>query len=136
MKTAIRWDTLQWGRRARFFGAPSVVFALVLLGDLSYSAPRSAGEYTPVFRPELEISRTEGPIKVDGHLEDPGWHGAAKASNFAEHNPGDQTKPAVDTEVWITHDDDNLYVAWLCYDEPRTYVPPFASGTRFSPTTT
>jgi len=119
MKTAIRWDTLQWGRRARFFGAPSVVFALVLLGDLSYSAPRSAGEYTPVFRPELEISRTEGPIKVDGHLEDPGWHGAAKASNFAEHNPGDQTKPAVDTEVWITHDDDNLYVAWLCYDEPK-----------------
>ncbi len=81
-------------------------------------AARPAGNYVPVFHPELDISRTSAPIKIDGRLEDAGWQGAAKASNFAEHNPGDQTRPQVDTEVWITHDDANLYVAWLCYDKP------------------
>lgn len=72
----------------------------------------------PIYRPELTIHRAGGPIKVDGMLDDSGWRGAAKAGNFAEHNPGDQTKPEVDTEVLITYDDDNLYVVWFCYDEP------------------
>ncbi|UCG52974.1 MAG: carbohydrate binding family 9 domain-containing protein [Candidatus Latescibacterota bacterium] len=76
------------------------------------------GDYTPVYHPKLKISRAAGPIKIDGELQDPGWSGAAKADNFAEHNPGDQTKPEVKTEVLITYDDDNLYVAWLCYDDP------------------
>ena len=72
----------------------------------------------PVYHPELKISRAAGPIKIDGDLSDAGWRGAAKADNFAEHNPGNQTKPAVDTEVLITYDDENLYVAWLCHDDP------------------
>jgi hypothetical protein len=75
-------------------------------------------DYTPVYHPQLEISRATGQIKVDGELDDEGWRGAAKVDNFAEHNPGDQTQPAVDTEVLITYDDDNLYVAWICYDDP------------------
>jgi hypothetical protein len=84
------------------------------------SAPAAGQDksYVPVYRPELRISRAAGPIKVDGDLSDAGWRGAAKVDNFAEHNPGNQTKPAVDTEVLITYDDENLYVAWLCYDNP------------------
>lgn len=76
------------------------------------------GAFVPVYLPELAIVRAAGKIEIDGELEDPGWRGAAKAGNFAEHNPGDQTKPDVDTEVLITYDDENLYVAWLCHDDP------------------
>ncbi|MFA4947432.1 MAG: DUF5916 domain-containing protein [Candidatus Krumholzibacteriia bacterium] len=72
----------------------------------------------PAYHPELRISRASGPIKIDGDLNDAGWRGVAKAANFAENSPGNQTKPAVDTEVLITYDDKNLYVAWLCYDNP------------------
>lgn len=75
-------------------------------------------EYVPVYLPQLTIARAVGAIKVDARLDDPGWKGAAVAANFAEHNPGDQTMPEVDTEVKITYDDDNLYVAWFCYDDP------------------
>ena len=75
-------------------------------------------EFVPVYHPELTIRRAAGPIKLDGVLDDEGWKGAARAGNFAEHNPGDQTKPAVDTEVLVTFDDKNLYVAWICYDDP------------------
>jgi hypothetical protein len=78
----------------------------------------NAQDYTPVYYPTLVISRAPGEIEIDGELDDPGWRGAAVADNFAEHNPGDQTQPEVDTEVWVTYDDDNLYVAWLCYDDP------------------
>ncbi|MFC1475362.1 DUF5916 domain-containing protein, partial [Candidatus Zixiibacteriota bacterium] len=53
-------------------------------------------------------------------LKDSGWQSAAKADNFAEHTPGDQTKPPVETEAFITYDDDNLYVAMICYDDPAT----------------
>ncbi|HSG27441.1 MAG TPA: DUF5916 domain-containing protein, partial [Candidatus Krumholzibacterium sp.] len=74
--------------------------------------------YVPVYHPELNIRRATGPIVVDGFIEDAGWKDAAKAGNFAEHNPGDQTRPEVDTEVLITYDDTHLYVAWICYDDP------------------
>ena len=60
-----------------------------------------------------------GPIKIDGDLGDAGWRGAAQAANFAEHNPGNQTKPAVDTEAFITYDDNYLYVGFLCHDKPE-----------------
>jgi hypothetical protein len=73
-------------------------------------------EYTPVYNPTLVISGAAG--EIDGELQDPGWRGAAVADNFAEHTPGDQTKLEVNTIVWITYDDDNLYVAWMCYDDP------------------
>jgi hypothetical protein len=81
-------------------------------------AVQAQDDYTPVYHPTLAISRAAGEIEIDGELDDPGWRGAAVAQNFAEHNPGDQTKPDVDTKVWITYDDDNLYVAWMCYDDP------------------
>lgn len=77
-----------------------------------------AGDYAPVYRPELQISRASGPITVDGDLGDAGWRDAVRAGNFAEHSPGDQTKPDVETEVLIAYDDANLYVGWLCYDDP------------------
>jgi hypothetical protein len=93
------------------------VFLLCLV-TLPSSWAAADGGFVPIFHPTLEIFRAAGPIAIDGDLSDDGWLGAAKAGNFAEHNPGDQTRPEVDTEVLITYDDDNLYVAWLCYDDP------------------
>jgi hypothetical protein len=80
--------------------------------------PAAAQDYTPVYHPELTVTRAAGPIEIDGALDDAGWHGASRAGNFAEHNPGDQTRPEVDTEVLLAYDDANLYVGWLCYDDP------------------
>jgi hypothetical protein len=89
-----------------------------VLATGSLVSPVWAEEYVPVYRPELEIFRASGPIAIDGDLRDSGWQNAARAANFAEHNPGDQTKPEVDTEVLITYDGSNLYLGWLCYDDP------------------
>jgi hypothetical protein len=97
-----------------------ILTVLLLISSLCLSSVEAVAqdEFVPVYHPELTIRRATGPIKIDGFLEDEGWRGAAKADNFAEHNPGDQTKPEVDTEVLITYDDEYLYVAWICYDDP------------------
>ncbi len=91
---------------------------LLLSSPAASQDDKTEKEFVPVYHPELTIRRAAGPIKLDGVLDDEGWKGAAKADNFAEHNPGDQTQPAVNTEVLITYDDKNLYVAWICYDDP------------------
>ncbi len=102
-------------------------FSLVLAFAFAVTAPAARGKaangdtpsYTPVYHPELRVSRAAGAIRIDGDLSDPGWRGAAKASNFAEHTPGDQTKPAVDTDAYIAYDDEHIYVAFMCYDDPK-----------------
>lgn len=95
----------------------SVVILILVLSFIVSNLKADEG-FVPVYHPELEIVRTTGVICIDGQSGDPGWQGAARAGNFSEHNPGDQTKPEVDTEVFVTYDDENLYVLWICYDDP------------------
>ena len=92
----------------------------LLAGSLSPFDCRANDDDQPVYDPTLHISRKTGPIRIDGRLDDSGWRGAARADNFAEHHPGDQTRPPVDTEVLITYDDEHLLVAFICYDDPKT----------------
>jgi hypothetical protein len=37
---------------------------------------------------------------------------------FVERYPGDMIEPDVKTEAYVTYDDDNLYVAFFCHDDP------------------
>jgi hypothetical protein len=90
---------------------------VLLLCCLSVPAS-SQDEYSPVRHPELATIRASGAIDVDGVLDDAGWVGVPRADTFAEHNPGDQTRPPVDTHAWITYDDDHLYIAYKCFDDP------------------
>lgn len=119
----------QGSRGLRWAEAVLPVVCVVVMCALNTAAFANDG-YTPVYRPELTITRTSHKITIDGQLDDPGWRGAAQAVNFAEHNPGDQTKPEVDTEVFITHDDKNLYVGWVCYDDPAQVRASFCERDR------
>ena len=93
--------------------------AFLLTAALFIATATTACAFTPVTRPHLEAARTSGRIDIDGRLDDPGWAAAGKAVNFAERSPGDATEPPVQTEAWLTYDDDNLYVAFRCADDPK-----------------
>jgi hypothetical protein len=80
----------------------------------------------PVYLPEIEIPRASGEIKIDGNLDDSGWKTAAYIDRFHEHFPGDQTKPPVDTRVYVTYNDDYFYVAFVCEDDPSTIRATFS----------
>ena len=90
----------------------------VALGSMILSSGLTAQTFVPQYKPTLHIPRSVGDIRIDGHLDDPGWVGAAVAGDFCETNPGDQIAPPVETKVMITYDDDKLYAAFVCYDEP------------------
>jgi len=69
---------------------------------VSLIAISSATEFVPVFHPSISIQRIHGTIQIDGNLDDSGWNGAAKASNFVERYPGKNVEPSVTTEAFIT----------------------------------
>jgi len=100
-------------------GRGKSITALIAMSLLIIGIPAlTAAESTPVFNPSLHIDKTDADISVDGKLGDAGWYGAAHVNNFVERNPGENIEPLVETEVLVTYDDDKLYVAFICYDDP------------------
>jgi hypothetical protein len=74
--------------------------------------------WEPVFNPKLTIERTSEAISIDGSLDDAGWRTASRTDMFVERYPGDMIEPDVKTEAYVTYDDDHLYVAFFCHDDP------------------
>jgi len=98
----------------------TALFAAALaVGCCCVSGSFAADSFQPQYLPELTIERAAGDITIDGRLDDAGWVGSARIDGFTEHRPGDQIKPPVDTEVMIAYDQDNLYVAFICQDDPK-----------------
>lgn len=96
-----------------------MLLAPVLLAAAVAAEASPNADFAPQYLPSLAVERAAGAIRVDGFLDDAGWREAARATGFAEVSPGDQVAPPVDSEAWITYDDDNLYVALIAYDDPR-----------------
>lgn len=95
-----------------------LILLLMTASFLIISPAMAQSEFTPIFHPELKISRTSGEIKIDGFLEDAGWSGAGVADHFHEVEPGENTRPPVETTVFATYDDNHLYLSAICYDNP------------------
>jgi hypothetical protein len=73
--------------------------------------------FTPNKNLDIEIFEEDNSgIKIDGELNEPVWIKCKKYGNFAEVDPGNNTKPSAETEVQMFYDKDNLYVGFTCYD--------------------
>src|SRR5262245_25714046 len=69
--------------------------------------------------PTLQAVRAAEPIRIDGRLDDAGWHAAVPASEFRQRDP-DEGKPATEkTELRVAYDDEALYVRFRLFDSPR-----------------
>jgi hypothetical protein len=82
--------------------------------------------------PKLEITKATGEIKIDGKLDDPGWIDAKRTNQFVEKSPGENLKPDVQTEVAIAYDENNLYVAFKCFDDPNKIRATMSPRDQFS----
>ncbi len=83
-----------------------------------YFAVAAATPFEPVFNPAVTISKCATSITVDGNLSAGEWEGAAQIYHYVERQPNDNTRPEVRTETFVTYDEDNLYVAFICHDDP------------------
>lgn len=72
----------------------------------------------------LSIVKTDEPIEIDGVLSEKIWAFSSKARNFTVNYPTAGVSAASKTEVILTYDDKNLYIAAICHDEmsDKTYV--------------
>lgn len=103
-------------RLRSWFGLGVLVTVLCLITTVLVAAQ---DEFRPAYLPTLHVDPIQGEVTVDGELDDSGWQHAMKCDGFAETSPGDQVKPDVKSEAWITYDQFNLYVALIAYDDPQ-----------------
>jgi hypothetical protein len=98
-----------------------------------FASPLVAGaeEFQPIFNPTIEVRRMNSSVELDGKLDDSGWINASRLTNFVERYPGKNLQPAVRTEAMITYDDDHLYVAFYCFDDPSRIRATMAQRDQF-----
>lgn len=65
----------------------------------------------------LAIRESFSPIVLDGELNEEAWKDAEKADNFYQTYPSDTSYAQTKTVAMITFDDNNIYVAAICYDD-------------------
>lgn len=72
------------------------------------------------------ITRAQGPIVIDGDLNDEGWHDAIRIDRWYEINPGDNIDPPVKSVGYLTYDDRFFYAAFEFDDpNPAAIISPF-----------
>jgi len=62
------------------------------------------------------VRRSESPIRIDARLDEPAWLSASIIAVPYEWYPADDAAAPVETEVLVTFDDRNLYVAFRAKD--------------------
>ena len=71
---------------------------------------------------EFEITRATGAIEVDGLLDESAWIDATRITLPYEWFPGDNIPSPVETEVFVTFDQENLYLAFRAHDPDPTSI--------------
>jgi len=62
-------------------------------------------------------------IVIDGDISEDTWQKAERTGRFWQNFPNDTSLSIVHTEVMLAYDENNLYVAAICYDSvPHEYV--------------
>ncbi|MBK9335279.1 MAG: carbohydrate binding family 9 domain-containing protein [Lewinellaceae bacterium] len=82
----------------------------------------------------LRIRKADGPVQVDGLLDESAWKNAQVAVDFSKQFPVDTGLAEARTEVLLTFDERNLYIGIVCRQNREDYTVPslkrdFPNGT-------
>ena len=83
-----------------------VTAVLLLFSSSAIAAYVQNGE-----RKSFNISRTDTAPVIDGRLDDDVWKHATSIDDFHMTSPTDGATPTESTIVWVTYDDEFLYIA-------------------------
>ena len=81
-----------------------------------HDAPAPAGRRTGEGRREVLAVPADGPIRLDGALDEAVWQRAEPATGFAQSEPREGQPATEATEVRVAFDADNLYIGALMRD--------------------
>jgi hypothetical protein len=101
---------------AMFLAAASVAGAQTIQeGAIDYDTARKERR--------LPAKRAQGPITLDGRLDEASWAGAPLANRFVQNDPREGEPATYDTEVRMIYDDRALYIGVFAKDpEPREII--------------
>ena len=95
------------------------IVLLIGLGILSAGSILQAETMAFLKNPVLEITRVQNAIIIDGDLTEIEWGQARGTDYFLEIEPGENIAPPEKTEVKVAYDDQNLYVAFWAFADPK-----------------
>ncbi|MGE0392169.1 MAG: DUF5916 domain-containing protein [Vicinamibacterales bacterium] len=96
-----------------------VITRLVLLSSiaLTHSAITSAADDPPAREPmTVRASRIARPLKIDGLLDEPLYREVAGLTGFIQVEPDAGATATERTELWLAHDERNVYVSFRVWD--------------------
>ena len=92
----------------------SGALAFVFMAAVASAQPPTLA--SPDGRKQVTAVRTDGPITIDGVLDEAVWTQAPPAADFIQADPSEGQPASEATEVRIAFDEENLYIAALCRD--------------------
>lgn len=93
-----------------------IIIALSLFG-ISLLKANDKDKAGPFAAYQLRVSQTEEEIKLDGILDESIWSTAERADDFMLNFPNDTMPASAKTEVMVTYDKQNLYIAAILHDD-------------------
>ena len=91
----------------KHFRILSTVVLFMLAGELS------------IAQPSARAVRVTTPPTIDGHINDAAWEQAVKIDQFFQREPNPGEAVSEKTIVFICYDNNYLYFAVKCYDDPK-----------------
>jgi len=115
------WTTFAWYKLTYVVVlkiTSSIIASLFIIHTIA--AQPAVEDFKKVFR--LEAVQTSQPIKIDGKLDETAWQAASVGTDFWLKVPYFAEGADPRTEVMLTYDSDNLYVAAKCYQQQSVIV--------------
>lgn len=113
-----------FSRFARLSGILAILIAgtiaVLFLGSspsAAFAMQASAARQHDFPVPEVRAVALDGPITLDGRLDEPVWRTAPAATDFRQSAPDEGAPATQRTEVRFAFDDDALYIGARMYDE-------------------
>lgn len=93
----------------------SFLLALWLIG-YSICFANNFSVITNKSKKSYSTQRATSEIIIDGLIKDPAWNAVDWGGDFIQFQPKEGNDPSNQTQFKILYDDNNLYVAYRCYD--------------------
>lgn len=72
----------------------------------------------------LHIHHTNEKIVLDGEMKEAAWQQGKASGKFWQNFPGDSIHAKAPTEMYMTYDNENLYIAIVCHSTGNDFVTP------------
>ena len=93
-------------------------FALLL----AFSARGQSPEFDKYRQNPIFLKKTNQTIVLDGNVDEPAWFEGQGANNYWEYRPSDTMQTQYQTELYMTFDDEFLYIAAICHAPGNKFV--------------